>query len=556
MNINASIIDQRVESIVAEYDNLLPGGSDPIHKKSAGFVLLCISTMLECEIEDAAQLLTDGSGDAAVDGLHIGEVQDGEFTVTLFQGKYKKSLEGNSNFPENEIKKIINTVLSLFNPDKKLTLNRDLQFKVEEIRSLVRDGFIPNVRVMLCNNGKKWTENTQEIIDNEGFADQVEWIHVNHDTIVNILQRKKEVKETLTLTGKVITENFNFRRILVGKIPVSEIKRLFDQHGDLLLERNIRRYLGFHKNRVNSAIRNTLLEKDKRSDFYFFNNGITMICNKFRHNALQSENYQVQVEGMKIINGGQTCKTIQKTLSDDGVLEDNNFSDVSVMLRLYELSEDDQDFIGDITYATNSQNPVDLRDLRSNDEIQKTLELSLNELGYNYKRHREEGISGSDVITPGVAASSILAIWRGRPHVAKFRISDHFDKLYDLIFNDDLNGAQLVIAVLILRFVENERKRPSMENPPDFLPYASYFIAMLIGRKLLDDFGLSLENVSHINFKEIKQKFEEDKRDYYEHSLEETNKALDKLYGNQEISLQRLSATFRRGDLLEYLLKD
>ena len=31
---------------------------------------------------------------------------------------------------------------------------------------------------------------------------------------------------------------------------------------------------------------------------------------------------------------------------------------------------DDEEIVQDITYATNSQNPVDLRDLKSNDKIQ------------------------------------------------------------------------------------------------------------------------------------------------------------------------------------------
>ena len=58
------------------------------------------------------------------------------------------------------------------------------------------------------------------------------------------------------------------------------------------------------------------LTQKKSANFYFFNNGITMICRKFRHNALQGESYQLKVEGIQIINGGQTCKTIQQTVND------------------------------------------------------------------------------------------------------------------------------------------------------------------------------------------------------------------------------------------------
>ncbi|WP_321431234.1 AIPR family protein [uncultured Methanolobus sp.] len=555
MNINASIVDQRVQSIVENYGHLLPEQiarcTDIDSKKSAAFVLLCMSTMLECDFEETASFLTDGGNDKIIDGLHIGEIHDGEFTITLFQGKYKRSLEGNSTFPENEIIKIINIVGSLFDPNKTLDLNINLVSKVEEIRSLVRDGYIPYVRVVLCNNGKKWNDVAQNTIDASDLGDQVEWSHVNHDYIVGILQSKKEIKETVLLTGKAITEDFNYRRVLIGKVPVREIQRIFVRHGDRLLERNIRRYLGLNKNRVNSAIRDTLVNDTKRDDFYFFNNGITMICNKFRYNALQAQNYQVHIEGMQIINGGQTCKTIEKTLSEEDIFDNVDLQNVHVMLRLYELSEDDE-FVRDITYATNSQNPVDLKDLRSNDETQTLLEMSLKDLGYTYKRHREEGISGSNVITPGVAASAILAIWREKPHLAKFRTSEHFGKLYDEIFDKNLNSSQLAIAVLILRFVENERKRPTMDNPPNFLPYSSYFIAMLIGKKLLKELEISLDKINHSNFEEIKRKFNEEAMNYYEEALNRTDSALAQLWGDTDISLQRLSATFRRGDLLEY----
>src|SRR5262249_15733319 len=152
-------------------------------------------------------------------------------------------------------------------------------------------------------------------------------------------------------------------RVLIGKVPVEEIRALFDRHGDLLLERNIRRYLGLHENRVNVGIRNTLLTPAKRPNFYFYNNGITVVCSKFRHNALQAENFSVQVEGLQIINGGQTCKTIERTLTAH---PDQDYSQAYVLLRLYEIGASDDFIVRDITYATNSQNPVDLRDLRAN----------------------------------------------------------------------------------------------------------------------------------------------------------------------------------------------
>ena len=358
----------------------------------------------------------------------------------------------------------------------------------------------------------------------------------------------------MTLSGQAIVEDMNYMRVLVGRVSVQEIHRLFNDHGDKLLERNIRRYLGLHTNRVNTAIHQTLCDPQRSDKFYFYNNGITVVCDKFDYNAFQKTDYKVQLKNMQVINGGQTCKTIQETLNSvlNSLLTNMIGESAYVMIRIYQLAETHKDFVQDITYATNSQNPVDLRDLRSNDEIQKQLEIGISDLGYTYKRQREEGGGGSNVVTSSIVAESVLAIWRQRPHQAKFRRKEHFGKLYEDIFKD-LNASQALLAVLIFRAVENERKRPTSLTPPDFLPYASHYISMLIGRKLLHDMGVSLSEVSHRNFNEILKKFEDNEAAYRANAEEDVRDALKACYGLREVSLQQLSATFRRGDLLEML---
>ncbi|MBF0235509.1 MAG: AIPR family protein [Desulfamplus sp.] len=556
MDINASIIDQQLTGILEKNPAWFERfGRDENKKRSSAFVLLCMSNCLDISLEESVDLLTEGGNDAGVDGLHVGEVDDGEFLVTIFQGKYKiNKLDGNANFPENGVEKAVNTVQILFDPSKEVELNPHIKPKVEDIRSMVLDGYIPDVRVILCNNGAKWNDQAQRWIDRSNLPEkQMQWIHFNHDSIVDILRKTKSVDDTLHLVGKAVFEDFNYRRVVIGKVLVSEIAELFNRHHDMLLQRNIRRYLGLHENRVNTAIHSTLANADRRENFYFFNNGITMICKNFRHNALQGENFQLKLENMQIINGGQTCKTIQQTLNNPNLFSD--YQNTYVMVRVYELSEDDQSFVTDITYATNSQNPVDLRDLHSNDDLQKQLEIGITDLGYSYKRQREQGAIGSGTITSSIVAEAVLAIWREKPHQAKFRRKEHFGKLYEEIF-EDLNATQAILATLIFRQVENERKRPSQDNPPDFLPYASHYIAMLVGRRLLRESGINLNNLDHRNFAQIKTLLDNKSDLLQKQSSDDISKALKQCYGDREISLQQLSATFRRGDLLEMLKKD
>lgn len=555
MNINASIVDQRVTGIAEEYSNELKDivGSDAARQKSLAFILLCVSTVLDTSLSEATDLLTEGSNDLGVDALHLSEVDDGEFTVTLFQGKYThKNLDGSANFPENAIKNLIALVSNIFDPDKTFSMNPRLAPRIEEIRSLIRDGYIPNVRLLLCNNGQSWNSQAQQWIDSSGLSHaQVHWQHYNHDDIVAVLQRTKAVNDSLQLNGSAIIEDFNYRRVLVGKVPVTEIAKLFDRNGDLLLERNIRRYLGRNANRVNNAIHDTLVSPDKQKDFYFFNNGITMTCTKMRHNALQGGDYQLKLENIQVINGGQTCKTIQQTLNETDDL--SAFNEVYVLLRLYELESDDDQLIKEITFATNSQNPVDLRDLRSNDSLQIQLETGINALGYNYRRYREDVTGGSHVISSATTAEAVMAIWRKCPHQSKFRRRELFGVLYDKVFTD-LNPAQAILAVLIFRAVETERKRPTLLQPvPEFLPYAAHYMAMLVGQALLTLGKTRLQTISHLNLAELIQLLEQNKVQLLNQAAAQLDLALKEIYGERLISLQQLSATFRRGDLLEFL---
>jgi len=557
MNLNASIVDQRLAAL---QEDIRPWVEQELNLTAAdrlkplAFVYLCVKTMLDLEPEEAFDCVTDGGGDFGVDAMHVTEEVDGEFVVTLFQAKYKAKLEGNSNFEENGVLALINAIAHIFDPSSELgSINDRLRVKVEAARSMVRDGMIPRVRVIACNNGMKWNDQAQTAIDRTGFGDQVTWEHVNHDVLISILQRPKQVDDTLRLIGRANVEDMNFSRVCIGRMAVTEVAALMKSHGDRLLERNIRRYLGLHGNRVNEGIRATLQSQDP-SNFYFFNNGLTLVCNDFSYNALQSSDYQIRVENLQIVNGGQTCMTILKTAEALAAKGQSLPAEASVLVRLYKLPKDNEDIVLQITHATNSQNPVDLKDLRSNDEIQRQLEDSIQLLGFNYRRKRVDGAAKPNEITAGAAAEAILAVWRKSPQQAKFRTREHFGKLYSTIFPADINGTQVVLAVLLYRIAENHRRRPT-ENDPVLVRYASCFIAMRMGLRLLDAMNANLDQIDHRKFAQAQQLIETNGDAYFKESVKDIEAALQDLYGDQDISMQQLSATFRRGDLIARLQK-
>jgi hypothetical protein len=555
MNINVAIIDQRLTSVM---DDLRSGASEELNLrndetklKSLAFVYLTVKTILDLTPEEAFDCLTEGGGDFGVDAVHISAEVDNEFTVTLFQGKYRRDLDGNANFPENAIKQLINAIRYLFDPAAPLgNVNPRLRIQVEEARALIRDGYIPQVRAIACNNGLKWNESAEQEIERAALGSQVTFEHCNHDRLLSLLQATKQVNETLKFTGQAMVEDFNFSRVFVGRMAVSEIAALIDRHGERLLERNIRRYLGLEGNRVNERIRATLQTDRERANFYFYNNGITLTCDKFTYNALQHGDYQVKIENLQIINGGQTCMTIFKTEHEPLLVPPR--AEAFVLVRLYQLPGDNEDLVQRITFATNSQNPVDLKDLRANDEQQRRLEIDINQLGFSYLRKRSDSPLKSSDITTGTAAAAILSVWRRKPHQAKFFMREHFGKLYPDIFTTDLNGTQVVTAVLLYRIAENYRRRPP-KNAAPFISYASCFIAMQMGKYLLGELKGELAGLTHLNFATAKSLIEQKVYLFFAQAVDDIAQALEALYGKRELSAQQLSATFRRGDLIAIL---
>ena len=115
-----------------------------------------------------------------------------------------------------------------------------------------------------------------------------------------------------------------------------------------------------------------------------------------------------------------------------------------------------------------------------------------------------------------------------------------------------LAAPQALLAAQIYRFVERVRKLAT-DDSPDFLPYASHHLAMLIGRDLLAGLQIAPSDISHRNFAALQAALESDGERHYAAAVDSLRDALRRCYGDREVSLQQLAATFRRGDLLEML---
>lgn len=561
MNIDLNLVDQQVQAIAQRNENL---DKDAEKRISKAFTLLCLKSVLDIDNEEEArEYMFDGSGDFGIDGLFIGDIQDDEFEVKIFQTKYKRlqknsdSLyDGRSHFKTTDVQKMIGIVSDIFNFSADIPGKQEIIDKIAEIRSIIaNEGAIPNIEVLFCMNGLGLGEEGK-VCWNNNFKDEskrVSYRDITHTSIVKMLEKKAVIKDSLKFSGKILyDDSFGFKRVFIGKVNVAELARLFDKYGDRLLEKNVRKFLGT-KNTVNEQIQKTILDEKENANFFFLNNGITITATDVKHSSLMEGFFQVKMVNINIINGGQTCKTIQETLANNSDLDTTR---CYVLVRIYELEQDEELLMDRITLATNSQSVVDLKDLKSNDPIQEKLVNAVSLLDsdggkprFEYKP-KKDSLINNQAITIGVAAEAIFSTWNDMPHQAKFHKNRMFSLgYYEKIFNDNLNAAQLVMAVLIWRYIETRRKGDAeIREKYYFVNYASNLIAMIMGKLILRKYNMDLSKLTHLNFKNIEQQFEQDKKELYNKALDIVAESLNKICLDKA-NLYRISAAFRREEL-------
>ena len=188
MDIAKQIIDQRVNKILEDNPEIFQN-TDEERRRSKAFLLLGVAAYLDIDIAEAAQYITDGGNDGGFDAAYLEEAPDAQLNVVLFQSKYSRKLDGNTNFPANAVEKAVNTVKCVFDPSANIVLNQKSREKVDEIRSFILDGQVPYVTFVMLNNGLSWNQDGQNHIDN-AFAgqSQIRFEHFSHEDILHYIQ--------------------------------------------------------------------------------------------------------------------------------------------------------------------------------------------------------------------------------------------------------------------------------------------------------------------------------------------------------------------------------
>ena len=132
-----------------------------------------------------------------------------------------------------------------------------------------------------------------------------------------------------------------------------------------LFESNVRDFQG--NTEVNAEINNTL-KNEREIDFWWMNNGVTILASRA---TLTGDT--LTIENPQVVNGLQTSTQIEKHYLAGS--EDAR----KVMVKI--VSSENEETRDKIIKATNRQNPIQSATLRATDKIQRDIEAALKSVG-------------------------------------------------------------------------------------------------------------------------------------------------------------------------------
>ena len=224
-------------------------------------------------------------------------------------------------------------------------------------------------------------------------------------------------------------ESNNERESFIGIVTAGSLIEIVQKEGNKLFEQNVRYYLD--SSNVNKEMRETLSEHPEK--FYYYNNGITIICNQAKISK-RGESYEygensdeITLTDPQIINGAQTVNSIYKAFKSGDENVKKNIDKVAILCKIIQTKmKDSTAFRANLQRYTNSSNPVKEIDFISNNKEQKQIEEFFKEYKVFYQRKRglketdNNGISWNKKFktSPKELAQTIIA-WDGDPSNSK-----------------------------------------------------------------------------------------------------------------------------------------
>lgn len=461
--------------------------------KSHGIIYLFLASKFFVDLRDVGELITDGANDCGVDAVFIDRKRD-QPLIHIIQSKFHTSLrKSNNHHKASNLEKIQKFFEVLRNRDLDLSklLNPLLEQKVLEIRQLQDEDF-PEFKIWLISNSKPCVPHEVKPLKDyfEKLSIAVEEFHLSEFIEFCIRQHSARSEHVFRARDIGVLEFGNSElSSVVGYISARELYSVLKDLKDerkidySLFNMNVRGFLG-----LDSTINQEIFHSASSSQnlhFASFNNGITIVGSKFKV-MTTSDMPKIGVKNMSIVNGAQTCSAIFDAMKDHGP-NFENFDKLSVLFRLFQT--DDLELIDKIAISTNSQNRINSRDLRANDECQLRLKNDLEKYGISYNRKRgktldeEHTLPELDALRAG---QLLLSYVHHDPARAKSQSDNIFTTFYYKIFGN-VDVEKLIEAMKLYSKIEYRQQyiadeiriRGISRTENTFVTYGGLHILML-----------------------------------------------------------------------------
>ena len=199
----------------------------------------------------------------------------------------------------------------------------------------------------------------------------------------------KEDWVEISIDGHMIDDQKS--QILFGR--AFDLIEAYNRLGQRLFAPNVRCYL--KDTPVNSHIREAVKTRKGIDNFKYMNNGITIIADNVDKKKGSS---RIRLHRPGIVNGLQTIRSLFEAYSHMDEADRNYFMDNCYVLTRVFGAQKPPFLIEDLIIATNNQNKMEARNLKSNTNTQKIIENSFAKLGWFYERKEKawEAFAESD----------------------------------------------------------------------------------------------------------------------------------------------------------------
>lgn len=262
-----------------------------------------------------------------------------------------------------------------------------------------------------------------------------------------------------------------------------------------LFESNIRDYQ--NNTEVNKAMQNSL-ENQKDYDFWWLNNGVTIIADK---GTLSGKS--LHLDNVQIVNGLQTSHNIFMSEFDDNEKR-------SLLLKI--VVTDDKETKDAIIKSTNSQNYVHPSLFKATDPIQRNIEDYLLKEDYYYDRrknfYKNQGKPINSIISINFMAQCITTIVEKNPSKARQSPASltKQDKTYDNIFSDSRDLKVYLNSVKLVKTVEKyfkEKFNPVDDIENNILNNFKFHVARVLMSILCNKHRYNDNEVKNVKFEDI-----------------------------------------------------